>query len=111
MFIVYGATGFIGRAIQAALRARGAPYIGIGSSTWVRKDNGPIAVIEARTPADRASLLQAISTPMAVIFAAGPALATADPEALRAAHLGSLSDAFEALPQGWRAGLPFVYTS
>jgi nucleoside-diphosphate-sugar epimerase len=56
-------------------------------------------------------LLQRISTPKAVIFAAGPALATADPDTLRTAHLGSLRDAFEALPQGWRTGLPFVYTS
>jgi nucleoside-diphosphate-sugar epimerase len=111
MFIIYGATGFIGRAIQAALIARGAPYVGIGTSTFIRNDVGPVAVVEAKTLADRASLLQRTSAPKAVIFAAGPALATTDPEALRAAHLGSLRGVFEILPRGWYAGLSFVYTS
>src|SRR2546428_6272719 len=111
MFIVYGATGFIGQAIQAALTARGAPYVGIGSSTWIRRNTGPIEVGEAKSLADRASLLQRISVPKAVIFAAGPALATTDPDALRVAHLGSLRDAFETLPLEWRVRLAVVYTS
>ena len=112
MFVVFGATGLIGRAIQVALAARGACYIGFGRLTCIRCDNtGRRIISEAKNPTERASVLQSCPATEAVIFAAGPALATTGPDVLRAAHLTSLNEAFEVLSQRWRRGLPFVYTS
>jgi nucleoside-diphosphate-sugar epimerase len=110
--IIYGATGFIGRAVQAALSKIGDSFIGFGSRSCVVSDGvGRGKEIEARTLAVRASMLKGIAPPKAVIFAAGPALATTSPEVLRSLHLGSLRDAFEILPEKWWNGLSFVYTS
>jgi nucleoside-diphosphate-sugar epimerase len=111
-FIVYGITGFIGRAIQATLETSGARYIGFGQQICIHKDGlGPAEENEAKTPTDRALMLKEFPAPKAVIFAAGPALATADPESLRESHVGSLREAFEILPRKWRDGLPFIYAS
>jgi nucleoside-diphosphate-sugar epimerase len=111
-FIVFGVTGFIGRAIQAALERRAAGYLGFGSIACIHQTaGGRKESAEARTPADRIALLARLPRPSAVIFAAGEALATSDPEALRKSHLGSLRAAFEALPPKWHEGLRFVYAS
>jgi UDP-glucose 4-epimerase len=110
--IIYGVTGFVGRAIQAALQKNEASFIGFGRQLCVRSDGtGRGKETEARTPADRSSMLREFPLPTAVIFAAGPAVTTTSPEVLRSLHLGSLRDAFEILPEKWRDGLPFVYTS
>lgn len=112
MLIIYGASGFIGRALQAALTARRVPYVGFGRFTCIiSKDGTSPEIADAKSPADRASLLKTFSAPKAVIFAAGAAVATTDPEILRASHLDSLREAFESLPQRWWDGLPFVYAS
>jgi nucleoside-diphosphate-sugar epimerase len=110
--IIYGATGFIGRAVQAAISKIGDSFIGFGSRSCVVSDGvGRGKEVEARSLADRASILRGIPPPKAVIFAAGPALATTSPDLLRTLHLGSLRDAFEILPEKWWNGLSFVYTS
>jgi nucleoside-diphosphate-sugar epimerase len=111
-FIVFGVTGFIGRAIQTALERRGAGYVGFGSNACIHRTTANRKEsTEARTPADRAAELARVPPPTAVIFAAGAALATSDPETLRKSHLGSLRAAFEALPPKWHDGLRFVYAS
>lgn len=113
-FILFGATGFVGRAIQAALVARAIPYIGFGSNTLVRKETEQAAVTRPCTLSDRTELLKHMSSPKAIIFAAGPALVTSDHEALRRAHLDSLRAALETLPQERLHDLhdlPFIYTS
>jgi UDP-glucose 4-epimerase len=66
---------------------------------------------DAKSAADRASLLKKFSAPRAAIFAAGAAVTSTDPDVLRASHLDSLRDAFEALPQQWTDGLIFVFAS
>jgi nucleoside-diphosphate-sugar epimerase len=110
--IIFGVTGFIGRAVQAALEKSSDSFIGFGRQLCIRSDEGgPRKKIEARTPADRRSMLSGFPLPKAVIFAAGPAVTTTSPEVLRSLHLGSLRDAFAILPEKWLDGLSFVYTS
>jgi nucleoside-diphosphate-sugar epimerase len=112
MFIIYGASGFIGRALQAALTARKVPYVGFSRLTCIiSRDGSTPEVAEAKSPADRASLLKTFSAPRAAIFVAGAAVATTDPEILRASHLDSLRQAFESLQQKWWERLPLVYAS
>jgi nucleoside-diphosphate-sugar epimerase len=110
--IIYGVTGFVGRAVQAALEKTGDPFIGFGRQLCIRSDGtGRGKEIEARTQADRTSMLRGFPLPTSVIFAAGPAVATTSPEVLRSLHLGSLRDAFEILPEKCWGRLSFVYTS
>jgi nucleoside-diphosphate-sugar epimerase len=111
MFIVFGATGFIGRAVQAALRARRTPYFGLGSTTCIRSDGGTLSYLDVSSRAECAAVLQELSTPDAVVFAAGTAVTSTEAEILRASHLGSLIVAFQIIPRAWWGGMPFVYTS
>jgi nucleoside-diphosphate-sugar epimerase len=111
MFIVFGATGFIGSAVQAALRARRAPYFGLGSTTCVRSDGAALSHLEVSSRAERALLLRGLPAPDAVIFAAGTAVTSTEADVLRASHLGSLNAAFQITPRDWWDGMPFVYTS
>ena len=110
--IIYGVTGFVGRAVQAALEKAGNSFVGFGTQVCIFSDGaGRCKKIEARTPADRTSVLKEFPLPRAVIFAAGPAVTTISPELLRTLHLGSLRDAFEILPEKWCRGLSFIYAS
>ena len=111
MLIVFGATGFIGRALQVALRARGAPYFGVGTTTCVWNDGDASLHREVSSLGERASILQELPTPGAVVFAAGTAVTSTRAEVLRASHLGSLAAAFQIIPRVWWDGMPFVYTS
>ncbi len=112
MFIVYGATGFIGRSVQATLTARRTSYVGFGRRACIINKAGTSPeVTDAISTADRASIVEMLPVPKAVIFVAGAAVATADPVTLRASHLNALRDGFASLPQKWLNGLPFVYAS
>ncbi len=111
MFIVFGATGFIGCAVQAALRARRTPYFGLGSATCIRSDGAALSHLDVASLAECGSLLRGLPTPDAVVFAAGSAVTSTDAEVLRASHLGSLKVAFQIMPRAWWDGMPFVYTS
>jgi nucleoside-diphosphate-sugar epimerase len=111
MFIVFGATGFIGRAVQAALRVRGTPYFGVGSKTCLRSDGATLSQLDVSGFAECAALLQGLPTPDAVVFAAGTAVTSTKAEILRASHLGSLDAAFHIIPRVWWERMPFVYTS
>jgi len=111
MFIVFGATGFIGRAVQGALRARRAPYFGLGSTTCIRSDGAALSHLDVSSLAERALLLRGLPAPDAVIFAAGTAVTGTEAGVLRASHLGSLNVAFQIMPRDWWNGMPFVYAS
>jgi nucleoside-diphosphate-sugar epimerase len=111
MLIIFGATGFIGRAVQGALRARRTPYFGLGSTTCIRSDGGALSYRDVSSLAECASVLQGLRPPDAVVFAAGTAVTSTEAEILRASHLGSLNAAFQIIPRVWWDGMPFVYTS
>ena len=111
MFIIFGATGFIGRAVQAALRARGTPYFGLGSATCVRSDAAALSHMDVASLSECGALLRGLPVPDAVVFAAGTAVTSTNAEILRASHLGSLDAAFHIVPRVWWERMPFVYTS
>lgn len=111
MFVLFGATGFIGRALQSILIARRTPYIGFGSETCIRSDGATASRTAVSTAADRAKIMRRSPAPAAVIFAAGTAVTGTAHEVLEKSHLGSLRDAFESIPTSWRNELLFVYTS
>jgi nucleoside-diphosphate-sugar epimerase len=111
MLLIFGATGFIGRALQASLRADRMPYVGFGRTAVVRSDGITFADETVSEPAERAALLSGLPKPDAIVFAAGTAVTGTDAGALETSHFASLVEAFAAMPPGWLKGLPFVYAS
>jgi nucleoside-diphosphate-sugar epimerase len=111
MFVIFGATGFIGRALQSALLRRGVKFVGFGSKACVRGDGAAVSPISAVTLEERKPLLQCLPRPNAIIFAAGTAVTGTDPAVLQKSHLDSLIEAFGIVPEAWWDGLPFVYAS
>jgi nucleoside-diphosphate-sugar epimerase len=99
MFIVFGATGFIGRAVQSALRARGADYVGFGSAACVRSNGAAVSELDLPAAAERAALLRGLPQPEAIVFAAGTAITSTQAGILRTSHVDSLRQAFEIIPQ------------
>jgi nucleoside-diphosphate-sugar epimerase len=112
MIVVYGATGFIGEAVQVAVSIRGRAFVGFGQKTCVIQIPGnPSEIYTATSKGDRLSIIQNLPRPEAMIFTAGSAIATTRPDVLAASHFGSLRDAFETLPDGLWDDLPLVYAS
>jgi nucleoside-diphosphate-sugar epimerase len=111
MYIVFGATGFIGTAIRAVLDQRRDAYVGFGRAMCIRRVGAHDDVVEAATLAARVRILRELPASQATIFSAGPALATVDPGVLRAAHIASVQDGFEALAQADRGAQHVIYTS
>jgi nucleoside-diphosphate-sugar epimerase len=111
MYLIFGATGFIGRALQSALVARRVPFFGFGSKVCVRSDGTAVAQLDHYAIENRAALLQELSPPQAIIFAAGTAMTGTDAGVLQASHFGSLLKAVDDLPASWWKDLPFIYTS
>jgi nucleoside-diphosphate-sugar epimerase len=110
MYLILGATGFIGRALLAALEAGGAPYVGLGRQTEIVSRGSGSPQLSSLSAGRRANIIRELPALDAVIFVAGPALANLSSEELRAAHLGSLEQALDALATTQR-NVPFVYAS
>ena len=111
MYLIFGVTGFIGRALQSALLARHRPFLGFGSTACVQSDGTAVTELSDCGTAARAGLLRDSAPPNAVIFAAGTAKTGTEPDLLEASHFGSLIEAVDNLPKTWWKDLPFVYTS
>jgi nucleoside-diphosphate-sugar epimerase len=111
MYLIFGATGFIGRALQSALVERRVPFFGFGSKVCVRGDGTAVAQLDNDASENRAALLQELPPPQAIVFAAGTAMTGTDAGVLQASHFGSLQEAFADIPPRWWKDLPFIYTS
>ena len=109
--VIYGATGFVGSAILAALRARNNPYLGFGSRAAVRWEPGATCHTEDCAPSDRLALLSTLSPPKAVIFVAGRGTTTGDFESLQNEHLEILRGAITSIPPQWHPKPRFLYAS
>jgi nucleoside-diphosphate-sugar epimerase len=111
MYLIFGATGFIGSALQSVLVARRTPFLGFGSKVCVCSDGTAVAQLDHYAIENRAAVLQELSPPQAIIFAAGTAMTGTDAGVLQASHFGSLLKAVDVLPASWWKDLPFIYTS
>jgi nucleoside-diphosphate-sugar epimerase len=112
MIVVYGATGFIGEAVQVAASNRGKALVGFGRESCVMRMAGtPPKLCRATSKSERLSIIQSLPRPSAMIFTAGAAIAATSPHILAASHLGSLRDAIELLPDALVDDLRFVYAS
>ena len=112
MYLIHGATGFIGRAVRELLEERGTPYVGLGRKTKiVYRGCGSVPEIGSLATGAHDDPLDLSSPLAAVIFVAGPAQVGTQPDELRAAHVGGLEDALKALRRRGFEAVPFIYAS
>ncbi len=111
MFFIFGATGFIGQALQTALTARREPYVGFGSTVCVESDGTTVTQRAVSYGVERERLLRGLPVPNAIVFAAGTAMTNTEAGALQKSHFDSLVAAFRGIPMTRWKDLRFVYTS
>jgi nucleoside-diphosphate-sugar epimerase len=111
MLIIFGVTGFIGKALQSLLAEQRVPVVGFGRAVCLQSDGGSVSILAMETAGERAALLRSLPRPGAIIFVAGAAVAGTKREALLASHVGALRETIEVIPAAWWTDLPFIYAS
>ena len=93
-----------------ALRARGTPYFGVGTTTCVWSDGDTSSHQEVSSLGERASILQRIADARAVVLLQGTAITSTRPRSC-GPRIWRLDAAFQVIPAGLVGRHALVYTS